>query len=464
MKLTFYGAVGEVTGSCTLLETDQARLIVDFGLRQGGDDDDERNRRLPPIEPETLDAVVLTHAHLDHSGRLPLLPPAGLQAPIHATPATADLCDILLRDSAKIQEMDAERRTRRRERKGRPAVKPLYTGADVDEVLPRIRTLRYDEKRDIAPGVSLRFVDAGHILGAASAELTIDGPGGGKRIVFSGDIGPTGAPLLRDPVTFDEADALILEATYGDRDHRPLDETLDEFASILAEARSGGGKVIIPAFAVGRTQQLIYFLGELRREGRMATETQVYLDSPMAISATELVRRHSDILDEQTWDLIERGVSPLNFPNLQFTKTVDESKHLNDIDGGAVIISASGMCTGGRILHHLKHNLWKPGAHIVIVGFQAEGTLGRRLVEGDKRVRIMGEDVAVKAKVHTLGGFSAHAGRTELIRWAFTLSRSRPQVFLNHAEPRPRELLARGIEDELGFKVKRPGVGDSFEL
>jgi len=464
MKITFHGAAGEVTGSCALLESRDARILVDFGLHQGGEDDSARNRRLPPVKPASLDAVVLTHAHLDHSGRLPLLPPAGLEAPIHATPATIDLCGILLKDAAKLQEMDAESRSRRRERKGRPDVAPLYTGAEVEVVLDRLQSLGYDQPREIARRVTLQFADAGHILGSASAMLTVQEGDQTRRILFSGDIGPTGAPLLRDPVTYDQADALILESTYGDRDHRPLDQTLDEFAEILAAARADGGKVIIPSFAVGRTQQLIYFLGELRREGRVPADTRVFIDSPMAISTTELYRRHRESFDDEAWDLIERGVAPLDFPNLQFMRTADESRSLNKLDDGAVIISASGMCTGGRILHHLKHNLWKSETRLVIVGFQAEGTLGRRLVDGEKRVRIMGDDIAVKAHIHTLGGFSAHAGRSELINWTSTLADAKPRVFLNHGEPRPRELLRRALEDAFAFNVQTPGIGDTFEL
>jgi metallo-beta-lactamase family protein len=486
MRLSFFGAAGEVTGSCYLLETVRARVLIDFGLHQGDREADRKNRRLPPINPDRLDAVVLTHAHVDHSGRLPLLTPAPspspkrvrgstpavFTTPIFATPATIDLTAILLRDAAHLQASDAERESRRRLRQDRPPVTPLYTIDDVDRVLRLLRPLPYDSPREIAPGVTCRFVDAGHILGSASVELTVqDRPDDTTKVlVFSADLGPRGSPLLRDPVGFEHTDVLVLESTYGDRDHRPLDQTVDELAGILAAARdhAGGGKVLIPAFAVGRTQQLIYFLGGMRRDGRFpgggGGDPGVYVDSPMAIEATELYRAHKDLFDDAARRMLDAGDSPLRFPGLRFMRTAEQSASLNTIAGGAVVISASGMCNGGRILHHLKHSLWREQTHLVIVGFQAQGTLGRQLVDGATRVNILGEPIAVKAKIHTLGGFSAHAGQTELVGWAARIRKPPSRVFLTHGEDGPRKALAAALKQELGFVCERPRWGDAVDL
>jgi metallo-beta-lactamase family protein len=463
MKLTVYGAAGEVTGSCYLVRTPRARVLVDLGLHQGGTGAERRNRRLPPIEPDSLDAVVLTHAHLDHSGRLPLLPGAGYDGRVFATPATRDLCEILLRDAAKIQEGDAERASRRRMRQGKPPVRPLFTTEDVEKVLGRFELIGYEDPTEVAPGVVCRFFDAGHILGSASVELTVQDGKRSRTVVFSGDIGPDGAPLMHDPTPPPEsAELVVLESTYGDRDHRPMDATLDELVEVLASARRAGGKVLIPSFAVGRTQQLIYHFGQLQRAGRLRG-LEVYIDSPMAIETTELYRRHRGLFDEQAWKIFSSGDSPLRFQGLRYVRSVEESSALNKRDG-IIVISAAGMCTGGRILHHLKHNLWKESTHVIFVGFQAWGTLGRRLVDGAQRVTVLGEPIAVKAKVHTLGGFSAHAGRSGLVRWAGPLRKNRPKILLTHGEHRPREALRAALGEELGLEAEAPARGESFEL
>ncbi|HBS29226.1 MAG TPA: MBL fold metallo-hydrolase [Phycisphaerales bacterium] len=463
MRLSFYGAAGEVTGSCTLLETDRARVLIDFGLHQGGPKSEARNRRFPPIHPERLDAVVLSHAHLDHSGRLPLLEQHGYRGRVHATPATIDLCAILLEDAAQIQESEAERLSRKRSRLGRHGAAPLYATADARLALRRFAPLPYEREQEIAPGVTVRFVDAGHILGSASVLVTARDGTGDKTIAFSADIGVRGTPLLRDPVRFDRADALVLESTYGDRDHRPLDATLDEFVSIITSARAQGGKILIPAFAVGRTQTLIYHLGELKRRGRL-DGTIVYIDSPMAVETTELYRRHRALFDEGAWAIIDSGESPLRFPGLRFVRTSEESMAINRMDGGVIVVSAAGMMTGGRILHHLKHSLWKPTTHLVIVGYQAEGTLGRRIVDGARFVTVMGEPVRVGAAVHTLGGFSAHADQRGLLDWAAPLARCSPRVFLNHGEDRQRAALAQQLRSELGLKAELPSFAQVVDL
>lgn len=470
MKLRFCGAAGEVTGSCYHLDTGRARVLIDFGLHQGGPSAERKNRRLPDVDFGRLDAVVLTHAHLDHSGRLPLLPKAGFTGPVWATPATIELTDLLLRDAAFIQEMDAVQTTRHRERVGRRGVQPLFTMQDVVTVMRQMRALRYEEEREIAPGVTVRFVDAGHILGSASVEVRVRdsaAEGGAERtIVFSGDIGVKGSPLLRDPVVpaAGRADVVVLESTYGDRAHRPLAATVTELTDVLTEARRAGGKVLIPAFAVGRTQTLIYAIGEQIRKGELRA-TDVYIDSPMAISATELYRRHRDLFDDAAWAIIQRGDLPLSFPTLHYVRSGEESRSLNRLDGGSVIIAASGMLTGGRIMHHLKHNLWKPQTHLVFVGFQPEGSLGRKLIAGAEQVTVLREHIVVKAKIHTLGGFSAHADQAGLVEWAGQcLGGKRPRVFLTHGEDMPRAKLAEVLGHRFGVQAHLPAPGETVEL
>jgi len=463
MRIRVFGAAGEVTGSCYLVETDQARVLVEFGLHQGDPSSERRNRRMPPIRPRDLDAVVLTHAHLDHSGRLPMLVREGFGGPIWTTDASVELCDILLKDSAQIQEGDAERTNRRRLRRGGRLVTPLYTTLDVEQTMPLFREVRYAQEVEVAPGIVCRWMDAGHILGSASVEMRVREGSTEKVIVFSGDIGPRDAPLLRSPRTFDEADLVFLESTYGDRDHRPLDETLDEFVSILRSARTPTGRVIIPAFAVGRTQQLLYFIGELWRSGRLE-HPRVYMDSPMAISATDLYRRYRHLFDAEARAIIEAGDSPLRFPGLHVARTREQSMAINALGHSVVVISASGMCTGGRVLHHLKHSLWREDAHIVIVGFQAEGTLGRRLVDGQRRVRVLGEDIVVRAKIHTLGGFSAHAGQSDLVRWMRSLAPARPRVILTHGEDPARRALRDRLRDDLRLDAELPAYGELIEV
>lgn len=459
MQLRFFGAAGEVTGSCTLIETAQARVLVDFGLHQGFKTAERRNRNVPPIRPGDLDCVVLTHAHLDHSGRLPMLPDVGFKGPIYSTPASIELSEILLEDAAHLQQMDAERKNRHRSaRRGRP-VTPLYTLPDVSKVMPLFRPIEYDQPREVAPGVTARFVDAGHILGSASVELTVEADGRRKTVVFSGDIGPKGAPLLADPVGFDHADVVVLESTYGDRDHRPLSESIEQLLSILRSARTPGGKVLIPAFAVGRTQNLIYILGDLVRERRLE-HPLVYIDSPMATETTTLYRRYRNLFDEESWEIIDAGDTPLKFEGLRYTRTPDQSRALNSLGGGAIIISASGMMNGGRILHHLRHGLSRPETHVIIVGFQAEGTLGRRLVEGAKQVSVLGHRIDVKAQMHTVNGFSAHAGQTELVGWLANMAKSKPRVLLNHGEDRQRGIMAEKIKHDLGLEPETPEFGD----
>jgi metallo-beta-lactamase family protein len=463
MRLTFWGAAGgEVTGSCYLLETGRARVLVDFGAHQGGPEAEDRNRQPPPLNAPNLDAVILTHAHLDHCGQLPLLEPAGLRCKIWATPATIDLVPIVLYDSAGIQEQDAEHANRRRVSEDAAEIKPLYTTKDVDGLMRHFAPLPYWEKREVAPGVAARLVDAGHIIGSASLELTITDGGAERVIVFSGDIGPRGAPLLRDPTMLERADILILESTYGDRDHPPREEQVRKLGEIVRAAEGGCGKVLIPAFAIGRTQDMIYEFGKMRRAGALASP--VYIDSPMAIETTDLYRRHRELFDGEAWSIISAGDSPLRFDNLHYIRTSDESRKLNGTRQGAIVLAGSGMCTGGRIVFHLKHNLGDPCTQLVFVGYQAQGTLGRQLVDGADRVEIFREPVPVKAQVHVLSGFSAHAGQSGLVEFAASFRPKPKRVFLTHGENPQRQALAAKLKQACGIEAELPGYWQHVEL
>ena len=458
MKISLCGAAGEVTGSGYLIDTGRSRLLIDFGMFQGQRDTDAKNQSLGPVDPTRLDAVLLTHAHIDHAGRLPLLVKAGFKGRIHATPASIDLADLLLRDSAHIQQSDADRETRRNERRGKPPVSPLYTLADVEATLPLFSPLAYETPTEILPGFTVRLVDAGHILGSASVELRIQESGSERTIVFSGDIGPRNMPLLRDPTTLASADLLFLESTYGDRNHRPIDQTLAEFHDALTHSAWAKQKVLIPAFAVGRSQQLMYYIAQMRESGTLP-EFPVYLDSPMAIKATALYKKHAAILDSKTHADSSRPQFIRALESIKSLTSAAESRSLNDSWDPCVIIAASGMCEGGRIIHHLKHNLWKRGVTVLIAGYQAEGTLGRRLVEGAEYVRIFGDDVIVRARIATLGGLSGHAGQSELLDWFNALAASKPRTILTHGEDRGRLPLAALIKSRHGTTCELPGPG-----
>ena len=476
IRLSFFGAAGEVTGSCYLIETDRARVLVDFGMHQGSREADERNHRFPPIDAPRLDAVVLTHAHIDHVGRMPLLVQLRYPGLIFATPASCDLAALLLRDSAAIQEADAARDARRAYQRGEPEPKPLYSRDDAEQIIPRFEALPYDQPKEIAPGITIRFVDAGHIIGSASVEMRVESNGSApKTIFFSGDLGPLHTPLLRDytapfaprrenaagpPI---EPDVVIMESTYGDRDHQSLSSSVDEFASVVHQACDAEGKILVPAFAVGRTQQLVYHYGVLLRARRVPM-MPVYVDSPMALAATNLYNRNLALFDEDTAAIIASGNLPLMFPGLEFIHTSEESRRLNDDPHRAMIIAASGMCTGGRILHHLKHHLWRPQTHVIIAGYQAAGSLGRQLVDHARRVMIMGDPIAVRAKIHTIGGFSAHAGRTDLISWASGIKGKPVRLFLTHGESKPRLALRAALKESIGIEAACPEFHQVVEL
>jgi metallo-beta-lactamase family protein len=462
IKLRFFGAAGEVTGSCYVVTTDSAQVMVDMGMHQGEKEADAHNRRLPSIDLSKLDAVVLTHAHLDHCGRLPLLVKNGYRGPIHCTAPTISITEIILRDSARLQAEDYAR-FMRHIHGNESHREPLYSEQDVERTLTRLTMIDYDKVTTIADGISVKFVDAGHILGAASVQMVVEDGNRTVTIVFSGDVGPIGAPIVRDPTTPTPADVVLLESTYGDHDHRSLAETRAEFLSILQHAQAAGSKVIIPAFAVGRTQDLTFHIGEFLRAGQLRT-MRVYVDSPMAVSVSGLYARYVGVYDERAAQLLDQKLKPLGFPGLTYTQSVAESKQLNDAQGPMVIISANGMCTGGRILHHLKHNLPNPEAHVVIVGYQGQGTLGRRLVDRAKYVSIFGRDVPVRAKIHTLGGFSAHAGQSGLLNWAAPFQDIKPRVFLTHGEDKPRSVLRDQLKSRFDLDAALPYYGDQVDL
>ena len=453
MQLEFFGAAGEVTGSCHILTVGGRRLLLDCGMIQGGATADERNRAPFPFDAAQVDAVILSHAHIDHCGRLPLLRNRGFRGPVYANPAGRDLVRILLADGATMAERDAERENRRRKKAGDPRqVEPLYTLEDAQAALQLFRTVRYGQAMEVLPGVELVFRDAGHILGSASVWLRLREGDLERKLVFSGDVGQFDTPILCDPETGPAADLVLMESTYGDRRHRDRDATRAEFGSILRAARDDGGNVLIPAFAVGRSQEILYELATHFEAWGLA-DWQIFLDSPMAIEATEVYWKHANLFDEeaQAWHARARSLPPL--PNLKLSRTADESMAINKIPHGAIVIAGSGMCTGGRIVHHLKHNLGRPECDVVFSGFQAQGTTGRAIVDGREVVRIHGEPIKVAARVHTLGGFSAHGDQQDLLRWHEGIP-GRPPVWLVHGESQ----AAAGLRDALHAKGVRADV------
>ncbi len=448
MFLQVCGAAREVTGSNYVVEVGKTRFLVDCGMHQGGDKEEALNFAPFPYDPAEIDFVLLTHAHIDHSGRLPRLARAGFSGPVYATPPTCDLAEIMLMDSAYIQEMEAEWRTRKASRAGRRGIEPLYTQDDARKTLRLFRPVEYGKPADLAPGVRVVFHDAGHILGSSFLELRLEDQGEKVKVLFSGDVGQPDQPIIRDPDIVKQTDYLLMESTYGDRLHEHNGTPKAKLASVLKDAKRTGGNVIIPAFAVGRTQELLYFLREIFQENDF--DMPVYVDSPLASKASEVYRKHPEAFDEEAWKLVKEG-GAFDFPQLQFTHSADESKALNG-KRGVVIISASGMADAGRIRHHLKHNLWRPEAHVVIAGFQAQGTLGRRLLDGDKRVRIFGEEIAVKAHIDEITGLSAHADQEQLMAWASNFELPRLTILV-HGELNSALTLERLLEERLHFKV-----------
>jgi metallo-beta-lactamase family protein len=466
MKIQFFGAVRTVTGSMHLLTVNGARILLDCGLMQGKRQESfERNRTLP-FDATAIDAMVLSHAHIDHSGNIPTLVKSGFKRNIYATPATRDLCSAMLRDSGHIQEEDAKYVNKKRVRRGEPPVEPLYTVDDATESLKNFVSVGYDRPLQVAPGVTLTYRDAGHILGSAVVALDVEENGGKKRLLFSGDLGRKGMPILRDPQLVADVDFLIIESTYGDRLHDPIETTDQQLEEVVVDTCRRGGKVIVPAFAVGRTQELVYALHRLT-ERRDIPQMPIFVDSPLAVNVTEVFRLHPECYDQELREFIAQDGQrdPFGFHRLTYIRTVEQSKELNFIHGPAIIISASGMAEAGRILHHLKNNVEDPRNTVVIVGWQAPYTLGRRLVERQSIVKIFGEEYHLRARVETINGFSAHADRNDLLDYVRQLGPGRLQsVFVVHGEEASSLALADGLR---GLGVQRaivPTLGEAFEL
>ncbi|CAN7499240.1 MBL fold metallo-hydrolase [Pseudomonas sp. LjRoot71] len=464
--LNFLGAIQQVTGSCYLIESrDGARVLLDCGMRQGRREEEDGNHAPFAFDPQSLDAVVISHAHIDHTGLLPKLTAAGYRGPIFATDASCELMELMLLDSAFLQEKDAEWENKWRARMGKPPISPLYTTRDAEQALSQRRPMIYGESREVAKGVHATFHDAGHILGSAIVELEVQDHHLTRRLVFSGDLGNTCSPLMRDPSTLSQADVVLLESTYGDRDHRCSEDTLDELADILQQAHRDGGNVLIPSFAVGRTQDLIYYLGRFYHEGRLPQQA-VFLDSPMAIRANAIYSRYQDqFAAEDRAALQARGSTHIEdwLPILRCTATAEESMAINRIKSGAIIIAGSGMCTGGRIVHHFKHNLWRDDCHLIFPGFQAKGTLGRALVDGAEHVKLLHQRIAVKAKIHTLGGFSAHAGQSQLLDWVSHFEHH-PELYLVHGELEKMQALQQALRERLNWIANIPEPGEQIAL
>ncbi|MDD4081296.1 MAG: MBL fold metallo-hydrolase [Eubacteriales bacterium] len=463
MNLQFIGASREVTGSLYLLTANGKNILVDCGMEQGKDT--YINQPLP-ISPALVDAVVLTHAHIDHSGMIPALASRGYKGPIHTTPATLALCDIMLRDSAHIQESEAEWQNRKAKRSGGEEYVPLYTQMDAEQALGQFETLPVKETREILPGVRLTFTDAGHLLGSASATLEVSEDGVSKSIVFSGDIGNINQPIINDPQYLSRADYVVMESTYGDRLHGPRPDYLADLADALQITFNRGGNVVIPSFAVGRTQEILYFLREIKEKGMVKGHDgfPVYMDSPLAIKATNIFTQ-ADVheFDQEMRDLLDKGVNPISFDDLKVCVTAEESKQINFEPRPCVIISASGMAEAGRIRHHLKHNLWRREATVLFVGYQAEGTLGRLLYDGEKRVKLFGETIKVEAEIRMLKAISGHADQAGLITWLEAISPKPARVFITHGDE-DVALLFEELLEKKGYTTTVPFSGDVWSL
>jgi len=468
MKISFLGAARTVTGSCYLVETENTSFLVDCGLFQGSAREEQLNQGPFPFEMDDLDFLLLTHAHIDHSGRIPKLYTHGYRGPVYATKATADLCRIMLPDSGHIQESEQEWQNRKARRAGRAETTPLYTMEDAVKSCNLFKPVKYDVSFNPAPDVRVVFRDAGHILGSAVLEIWVTEDGQTSKIVFSGDLGNNDMPILRDPTVLDGADYLVIESTYGGRKHPRAQDEVERFVTIINETIDGGGNVVIPSFAVGRTQEIIYELFRQEERFRSRREkflrTKVYIDSPLAISATAVFRQNTDCYDEEARRYIADGKNPLDFPDLHFTPSVDESKWLNEDPGSKIIISASGMCDAGRIKHHLKHNLWRPESTILFVGYQAEGTLGRRIVEGADKVRVFGDEIVVRARVESIEGFSGHADCDGLINWIAAMRHKPAQILLVHGETESLETFAETIGRRFGLETHIASLNETVTL
>lgn len=465
-RLSFLGAAGEVTGSCYLVDNGNVRFLLDCGMFQGGREAEVKNREAFAFDPRSLAFVLLSHAHIDHSGLLPRLVAQGFSGPIYTTPATIDLAKVMLPDSGYIQEREAQQRDsdrRRHAQKLRHETAPLYTVAQAQASLKQMRGVDYEVQFSPHAEISCRFRNAGHILGSAIVEIALGGSRS-RRLVFSGDLGQPGRPIVEDPVRVDEADVLLVESTYGDRAHKDMASTLTELTAAIRDTlERKHGNVVIPAFAVGRTQELLFLLAELRRDGKLPP-LEIYVDSPMAVAATDVTVRHAALFDREGREVMQWLRAQRSGFRVHFVQEVEDSIALNDIRSGAIIISASGMCDAGRIKHHLRHNLGREECTVLIVGFQAAGSLGRRLVERAPRVRILGHDVPVRAAIYTIGGLSAHADQAALLGWLQGFVRPPGQVYIVHGEPLAAESLRQEIRAHFGWNAQVPGRGATVNL
>lgn len=463
MRMTFYGAAREVTGSKILIETKGVKLLVDCGLHQGTKENKELNFLPFPFDPKKLDHVILTHAHIDHSGLIPKLVKDGFSGNIICTHGTASLCDIMLKDSAHIQIQENEWDNKRRKRKGLPERDPLYNVEDAERAMTVFAPKEYDQKIDLGRGISVIFSDAAHIVGSAHVLLESEN----MRIGLSGDIGGSVSPVLNTPSPFKSADYVIMESTYGDRNKEPIENSLNKLSQIINDSLMSGGKILIPSFAVGRTQLMLYYMNELHKSGKLNL-IKTFLDSPLSIKATEiysrLIKDHPEYFSDTIRNLSKEGVSPFDFPTLTLTSTVEESMTINEYDRPAIIISSAGMCNAGRILHHLKRHIWNPNSTVLFVGYQAEGTLGRQILEGEKQVSILGEMFEVHASIHVLNSFSAHADRAKLLDFVNSMTDKPKKIFINHGESKAAESLAGEIGKSTGIECIIPEYKSAYEL
>ena len=466
MKLTFLGATHEVTGSCYYLEACGKKILVDYGMEQG---QDLYENAPMPVPASQIDMVLLTHAHMDHSGLLPLLCKEGFQGQIFSTGGTASLCRIMLLDSAHIQEFEAEWKNRKAERAGRPKVEPLYSRIDAENAIKCFVGVEYEQEKIVAEGITVRFVDAGHLLGSSSIEVTITENGVTKKIIFSGDIGNTNQPLISDPVYLKGADYVVMESTYGDRTHERPEHAdyAGALADVIQRTFDRGGNVVIPSFAVGRTQEMLYFIRQIKQEGLVQGHDgfQVWVDSPLAIEATNIFReRMHDDFDKEAMELLREGINPIGFDGLKVAVTSDESKAINEDKQPKIIISASGMCDAGRIKHHLKHNLWREESTILFVGYQAVGTPGRSILDGTDSVKLFGEEIEVRAEICQLPGVSGHADDEGLMAWIKAMEEKPKMVFVTHGEDKVTEFFRDRLINELGLNAYAPFSGTRFDL
>ncbi len=465
IKLKFFGAAQNVTGSCYLVEVGGLRVLVDCGLYQERDLK-QRNWDPFPVSAESIDTVLLTHAHLDHCGRLPKLVKEGFRGKILCTPATSEIAQIIMKDSAYLQEEDVKHKKARHEKQGKTSpfpYEPLYTQGDVEQTIPLMKSVAYDTPVPVASGMTAEFREAGHIFGSTSIRLTVEQGGETRSILFSGDVGRWDIPIINDPHPFEEADYVLIESTYGNRTHGETKDIPDELARIINETNEAGGNVVIPSFAVERTQELLYHLNGLLRADRIP-HLVAFVDSPMAIRVTDVFKKHPELFDEEALELLHKGQHPCDLPGLTMSNTTDQSKAINHIKGTAIIIAGSGMCTGGRIKHHLKNNISRPESTILFVGYQAVGTLGRIILDGVDPIRLFGEEHEVKARLEKISGFSAHADQNELLRWISALEKSPRHVFVTHGEPDAANAFKDLLAEKTGWSCTAPEYQQEITL